>query len=100
MVRTRDLLAWEWLPSMIAWCAQVTEAPEDKRIILFNKGTPKGLNTEIPNGGQTPPSSALGLKLLWKYLQKKERKKNTSEIINKIIPLRSPSSTMYECFPI
>ena len=100
MVNIRDLLAWEWFPIIIAWWDQVTEAPEESRIILLRSGTPNGLKTERPKGGQTLPNSTLGLNLLWKYLQKKDKKKNTSEIINKIIPLRKPSSTTYECLPI
>jgi hypothetical protein len=39
------------------------------------------------------PNSIVGDKLLWKKAQKKETKKKTSEIINKIIPHRNPKVT-------
>jgi hypothetical protein len=44
-----------------------------------------GLNGKIPIGGHVDPSSIVGDKLLWKNVQKNEMK-NTSEIINRIIP--------------
>jgi hypothetical protein len=44
-------------------------------------------------GGQIIPNSIAGERLLWKKAQKNEMKKNTSEIINKIIPHRSPIVT-------
>lgn len=57
---------------------------------MFNSGTWIGLKAEIPAGGQARPISITGAKLLWKKAQKKEKKNMTSEIINKIIPKRSP----------
>jgi hypothetical protein len=66
---------------------------------VFNKGTWNGLNTKIPKGGQLFPISILGDKLLWKNAQKKLRKKNTSETMNKIIPHRSPLVTKIVCSP-
>ena len=53
----------------------------------------------IPGGGHIPPISTVGDNLLWKKAQKKERKKKTSETINKIIPHRKPSSTTAEWSP-
>jgi hypothetical protein len=50
-------------------------------------------------GGHIIPISILGDKLLWKKAQKKEIKKNTSEIINKIIPQRRPFETKIVCLP-
>lgn len=100
MVTISPFTACIWRPLINAWWAQVTDTPDDNKIILFSKGTPKGSKATIPIGGQLPPSSMLGLRLLWKYLQKKDKKKNTSEIINNSIPLRRPSSTMKECLPI
>lgn len=47
-----------------------------------------------PNGGQTPPNSILGARLLWKNIQKKERKNKISEVINKSIPKRNPFITL------
>jgi hypothetical protein len=44
-----------------------------------------GLNGEIPVGSLGDPNSVIGESLLWKNAQKNEMK-NTSEIINKIIP--------------
>jgi len=43
-------------------CAQVTVAPLDSKIVVFKRGTSNGLMLEIPLGGQTLPSSILGLK--------------------------------------
>lgn len=45
------------------------------------------------------PISMFGDKLLWKKAQKKDKKKNTSEIINKIIPQRKPFDTRIVCLP-
>jgi len=67
--------------------------------MVFNRGTSKGLKVAIPMGGQIPPNSTTGAKLLWKKAQKKERKKKISDTINKIIPQRRPSSTMFKCNP-
>lgn len=45
------------------------------------------------------PSSMVGDSLLWKNAQKKEMKKNTSEMINRIIPHRNPLVTFLVCRP-
>lgn len=66
---------------------------------VFNKGIWKGLKGLIPKGGQRAPSSIAGARLLWKKAQKKERKKSTSEVINKIIPQRRPFPTKLVCNP-
>ena len=63
-------------------------------MIVFNKGTWKGLNTLIPKGGHIEPISTLGGNLEWKKAQKNLKKKNTSETINSAIPQRSPNSTI------
>jgi len=47
----------------------------------------------MPVGGQTHPKEGVGASLLWKKAQKKEKKKATSEAINRIIPARSPFTT-------
>jgi len=73
--------------------------PDDNKIIVFNKGTPNGLNGDRPIGGHCLPSSIAGASLLWKKAQKKDKKKNTSDTINKIIPHRRPNSTMAEWSP-
>lgn len=75
------------------WCAHVTEIPEVNKIMVFNSGILNGLNTLIPVGGQVSPNSIVVLKLEWKNVQKKEIKKNTSDVINRIIPNFSPIVT-------
>lgn len=92
-------MACEWLFSIILWWAQVTVTPEESKIAVFNKGTWKGLNTRILKGGHNFPNSTVGERLLWKKVQKKLIKKNTSEIINKIIPHRNPKITGIVCSP-
>ena len=86
-------------PSISAWCAQVTLTPEESKIIVFIRGTLKGSKASIPIGGHKQPSSTLGDKLLWKKAQKKDIKNMTSEVINSIIPQRSPISTILVCSP-
>ena len=54
--------ASERSPSIKAWWAHVTLNPEPKRIAVFNRGMAKGLIGSIPVGGQTHPTSGLGLK--------------------------------------
>lgn len=82
-----------WLDSIRAWWDHVTVAPEARRIAVFNRGIEKGLKDWIPAGGQQLPSSTVGDSLLWKKAQKKEKKNNTSDVINKIIPHWSPIIT-------
>ena len=50
-------------------------------------------------GGQQVPSSTVGASLLWKNAQKNEKKKRTSDVINKIIPHRRPITTLAVCRP-
>jgi hypothetical protein len=57
------------------------------------------LNGKIPVGGHVDPSSIVGDRLLRKNAQKNEMKKNASEIINRIIPHRSPFVTIFVCSP-
>lgn len=83
----------------INWWAQVTVTPEPSKITVFNKGTWKGLNGKIPHGGHIEPNSTVGLNLEWKKAQKKEIKKNTSLIINKIIPNIKPLNTTLVWIP-
>ena len=45
-------------------------------------------------GGQFIPSSGVGDNLLWKNPQKNEMKKNTSDVMNRIIPQRNPIVTI------
>jgi len=88
-----DWIIWVWLFSIKAWCDHVTLMPEESRIKVFNKGTWETLKGIIPEGGQKKPISKVGESLLWKKAQKKEKKNNTSEVINKIIPQRRPLIT-------
>lgn len=60
---------------------------------MFSRGIANGLRTLIPVGGQEHPSSGVGANLEWKNLQKKAKKNRTSEVINRIIPHRSPFVT-------
>jgi len=66
---------------------------------VLRKGTPHGLNVIIPAGGHWAPNSTLGANLEWKNAQKKDRKKNTSDVINSIIPQRKPFTTISVCNP-
>jgi len=93
-VINKDRTAWEWLASIRLWCAQVTDTPEERRIMVFKRGTSKGLNGWMLAGGHQIPSSRVGDKLLWKKAQKNEKKNRTSEVINKIIPHFSPVMTL------
>jgi hypothetical protein len=53
----------------------VTVTPEASRIAVFSRGICKGLNGEIPVGGQIDPSSIVGVSLLWKKLRKTRSRK-------------------------
>ena len=57
---------------------------------MFSSGTLHGDKGLIPVGGQFLPSSIVGANLLWKKAQKKAKKKQISEIINRIIPIHNP----------
>jgi hypothetical protein len=81
------------LPWINEWCAYVTVAPDDNRIIVFSNGISNGLSGSIPAGGQCAPSSTVGARALWKYAQKIEIKKNTSLTINKATPKLRPFCT-------
>ena len=74
-------------------------APEAKRMAVFNRGIENGLNGWIPIGGQVRPNSTVGAKLLWKNAQKNEKKNKISDVINRIIPHRSPSTTRFVWSP-
>lgn len=80
-------------PSIIEWWAQVTVTPEANSTAVFRRGTLNGLRGLIPIGGHIHPSSIVGESLLWKNAQKKAKKKQTSDKINKIMPHRSPLVT-------
>ena len=71
----------------------MTVTPEDRRTVVFRSGIENGLIGWIPEGGQIQPSSGVGARLEWKNAQKNAKKKATSEVINRIIPHRSPFVT-------
>jgi len=62
------------LPLIMAWCDQVTVAPELSSIAVFSSGTEKGFNIWTPIGGHNAPNSIAGAKLLWKKSPEKSDK--------------------------
>ena len=71
----------------------MTVNPEDNSTTVLSNGTPHGDSGLIPIGGHLLPNSIVGANLLWKNAQKKAKKKQISETMNKIIPIRSPFVT-------
>lgn len=61
-------------PATIAWCDQVTVAPELSSIIVFKKGICQASKGSIPIGGQTDPNSGVGETLEWKKAQRRQRR--------------------------
>jgi len=53
----------------------VIDRPEVNKIMVFKRGIINGLNLWIPIGGQVIPSSIDWVRLKWKNLQKKDKKK-------------------------
>lgn len=66
---------------------------------MFKRGILIGLKEWMSRGGQLCPNSIVGEMLLWKKAQKNDTKKNTSEVINRIIPVFNPFITISEWFP-
>ena len=88
--------AWLLLISINPWWDQVTVTPEANKIAVLSKGIWRGLKGWTPKGGQLPPISKVGAKLLWKNAQKKDKKKKISDTINNNIPHPwSPSGTVF-----
>lgn len=98
-VKINPWVDWLKLFSIKLWWAHVTVRPEVNKINVFKRGICMGLNVSIPLGGQINPNSIVGANLLWKNPQKNDRKKNTSEVMNKIIPQRRPIVTVNVCNP-
>jgi hypothetical protein len=71
----------------------VTVTPDANRTAVFSSGTLNGLIGVIPTGGHVHPNSIVGASLLWKNAQKKAKKKQTSERMNRSIPYRRPFAT-------
>jgi len=93
---TVSIKAWivlERLCSRRLWWAHVTVTPDASKTAVFSNGTLNGLRGVIPVGGHAHPSSGVGDRLLWKKAQKNAKKNSTSEVINRIIPHRSPLVT-------
>ena len=82
----RPTIACFRAPPIIAWCDQVTVAPERSKISVFKKGISQQLKGSIPFGGQIAPTSIVGERLEWKKAQKKAKKNITSETMNRNIP--------------
>jgi hypothetical protein len=49
---------------MRLWWAHVTVTPDERRIMVFKRGTWRGLKMLIPYGGHNKPISLIGDKLL------------------------------------
>ena len=88
------------LPAVSLWWAHVTVTPEASRTAVLRRGTENGLIGVTPEGGHVDPSSMVGDSLLWKNAQKKAKKNSTSDVINRIIPHRSPIVTDFVWCPI
>lgn len=73
---------------------KVKRTPLLNKRMVFNKGTPRTARGVNPLGGQIPPNSIVGDKENSKNLQKKEKKNNTSETINRINPFFIPTVTL------
>lgn len=70
-------------------------------MIVFISGTIMGSNDLTPWGGHALPSSIVGARAELKKAQKNDTKRNTSEEMNKIIPIFSPkvvSLVWHPCF--
>jgi len=100
MVRKRAWIVFFRLSSSKLWWAHVTVTPDARRTAVFRSGTLNGFSGWIPVGGQAHPSSGVGAKLLWKNAQKNAKKNSTSEVMNRIIPQRSPFVTYDVWCPI
>jgi hypothetical protein len=83
----------------IEWWAHVKETPEDSKITVLRNGVWNGLKASINRGGQTEPREGVGDRLEWKNAQKKDKKKNTSDTINKAMPNFNIVTTVFECQP-
>jgi hypothetical protein len=64
MVSAKALVALAFILFIIAWWAQVTETPEDRRRMVFSSGILIGLKELIDMGGHICPNSTVGEILL------------------------------------
>ena len=65
---------------------QDTVTPEDNNITVFHMGSPTGLIACSPKGGHSHPNWKDIDIDEWKKVQKKEKKKHISDIMNKKKP--------------
>lgn len=63
-VKIRPITACRLALTIIAWCAQVTVAPELNKKNVLVSGIPEVWIGLISSGGQTPPILKTGAKLL------------------------------------
>jgi len=98
-VLTIDILKFLNFSFIISWWAHVIEIPEERSRMVLSNGILIGSKTSIVLGGQIWPISMFGAILLWKKDQKKEIKKNTSEVIKRTIPVFKPFATFLGCSP-
>lgn len=98
-VTTRAVIVSRRYPPIRAECAQVREAPDVSRIVVFSRGISQGSLASRPFGGHTAPIEGVGFRLRWKYPQKKAKNSLLSETMNRILPIRSPSLTQSVCCP-
>ena len=98
IVNNNPIIACFFDRTSMAWCAQVTVAPELKRKNVFVKGIPEVWIVWIASGGHTPPKLKTGDKLEWKNAQKNAKKNMISETINRIIPNLKPRWTEAVCW--
>jgi hypothetical protein len=59
----KETQACSFAPSIIAWCAQVTDAPELSSNMVLSRGISQALKVVKKAGGQIPPRTGDGLKL-------------------------------------
>ena len=64
--RLRHIIAHSLFLPLQEWWEAEAKTPDQTRIIVFRRGTPKGLMAWIPLGGQETPISGDGLSIQWK----------------------------------
>lgn len=88
-----------FFPIIRKWWEAVNVIPDLNKINVLRRGILIGLNDSIPLQGHICPIKISGDKEQWKKAQKNDKKKNTSEVINKIIPVFIPVITSFVWFP-
>lgn len=88
------------MPHSKRLCHKVKVKLEDSRIIVFKKGTENGGMGWIPTGGKHSPRKEEEESPFTKKVQKKDRKKQTSDKIKRIIPNLILSSIFIYSHPI